>query len=88
MQLNFHHQTFEGGTQLMHVFYCIWADKVSPSELNLKEDGSRSSRFDAVLAGKRHLGQQVLEVVITGPESMEAARQLLEQQLASLIERL
>ena len=88
VQLNFHHQTFEGGTQLMHVFYCIWADKVSPSELNLKEDGSRSSRFDAVLAGKRHLGQQVLEVVITGPESMEAARQLLEQQLATLIERL
>jgi hypothetical protein len=52
---------------------------------DLLEDGSRSSRFRAVMAGKRHLGMQVLEIVIAGLDSSEAAVSLLKQQLPSLI---
>lgn len=85
VRLRFHHQTFASDGRLMHVFYCLWADKVSPVELALKEDGSRTSRLDAVLAGKRNLGQQVLELVVVGPESKEEARQSLDHELVKLV---
>jgi hypothetical protein len=71
----------------LHVFYCLWSDRISPNGKPLLEDGSRASRLQAVLTGKRNLGQQVLEVVLQGPEAKEEAVALLERRLPSLIER-
>jgi exosortase len=83
----FHHQSFDLGGKVAHVFHSLWPDRVSPNEKPLLEDGSQRSRLYAVLAGKRHLGQQVLEIVIQGPESKEAAEDLLHRNLPSLIHK-
>jgi exosortase/archaeosortase family protein len=88
VELDFHHLTFESGRQLMHVFYCIWEDRVAPEAAVGREDGSRSGRLMAVFEGKRHLGQQVFEVVLVGPESIGEARRLLEEQTLSLVRTL
>jgi len=40
-----------------------------------------------VMAGKRNLGQKVLEIVIQGPDTKDEAVTLLKQQLPSLIHR-
>ena len=84
-QIPFHHQTFDMGGKTAHVFYCLWPDRVSPNEKPLLEDGSQLSRLYAMLAGKRHLGQQVLELVVQGPESNEEAVALLKKRLPELI---
>jgi exosortase/archaeosortase family protein len=85
-EIPFRHQTFDSGGQLAHVFYCLWPDRVSPEETPVLEDGSQASRVLAVLAGKRHLGQQVLEIVLTGPESESEAVATLTNNLPALIQ--
>jgi exosortase/archaeosortase family protein len=87
INLPFKHQTFESGSHLLHVFYCLWPDRISRKDKPLIEDSSRSSRLQAVLAGKRNLGQQVLEVVISGPQTSDAAVSLIQQQSLDLIHK-
>jgi len=85
-KLPFRHQAFDTGDKTVHVFYCLWPDRVAPDERPLLEDGSQRSRLEAVFAGKRHLGQQVLEVVLAGSESQAEALQTLQHALPGLIQ--
>lgn len=87
VNLPFSHLTFERGGRLLHVFYCLWSDRVPLAGQALVEDGSRASRLQAVLAGERNLGQQALELVLQGPETKEEAVALLRQQLPQLVRR-
>jgi exosortase len=87
VDLPFRHETFANGSKLLHVFYCLWSDRRAPNESALSEDGSRNSRLQAVLAGKRNVGQQVLEIVLQGPDSSDEAIATLKQQLPSLVQR-
>jgi exosortase len=85
--MTFRHQSFESGTKLLHVFYCLWSDRISAHEKATVEDGSQAGRIRAIMEGKRNLGQQVLEIVIQGPDSGEEALNLLKLQLPQLIQR-
>jgi hypothetical protein len=73
--------------QVLHVFYSIWEDHVPTNQDNLIEDGSVASRIAAVLAGKRHRGQQVLQVAILGPASADDAWSLLKSEIKGLIRK-
>ena len=83
--LTFRHQSFETGAKLIHVFHCLWADRISPHEDPGLDDGSQAGRIRAALTGKRNLGQKALELVVQGPDSSDDAVATLKQQLASLI---
>lgn len=85
VRLVFRRQTFMSGDRLFYVFYCLCSDYRAPGEKPLLEDGSEASRLDAVLAGKRHLGQQVVEFVLIGPETADEALAILRKQLPVLI---
>ena len=85
LQIPFRHEVFENGAGPFHVFYCLWSDRVSNEEKPLREDGSQTSRLQAVLAGRRNLGQQVLELVVQGPDSDDEALVTLKRQLEILI---
>jgi exosortase/archaeosortase family protein len=85
-EIPFRHQSFETGEALVHVFYCLWPDRVSPNEKPLLEDGSQWSRLEAVLAGKRHLGQQVLELVLLGQMTQNEAVAALQRIIPDLIQ--
>jgi hypothetical protein len=87
VDMTFRHQTFQSGTRLLHVFYCLWSDRVSTHEQSEPADGSQAGRLRAVMEGKRNLGQQVVEIVIQGPDSADEAVGLLKQQLPHLIQR-
>ncbi len=87
VDLPFRHESFERGPESFHVFYCLWPDRVSPTPGPLLEDGSRASRWEAVLSGKRHLGQQVLEITVSGPASPDQALACLRAELPRLIRR-
>jgi len=83
----FHHQSFALGEKLVHVFYCLWSDRISPQGEASGEIGSYASRLLAVKTGQRNLGQKVLEIVVQGPESSDDAVTALKEQLPSLIRR-
>lgn len=85
LDLPFKYQTFQSGSHLLHVFYCLWSDCSSPNQESIPEDGSWKSRLQAVLAGRRNLGQQVLEVVLVGPEDNSTAISQFKRQLPQLI---
>jgi exosortase/archaeosortase family protein len=85
ISMTFRHQTFASGDRLLHVFYCLWSDYRAPNEKPMLEDGSETSRLQAVLAGKRHLGQQVIEFVVVGPDTADEALALLKKQLPRLV---
>lgn len=86
-QMPFKYYTFEQAGSLLHVFYCLWPDHILPGAGSQQADGSRDSRVRAALNGERNLGQQVLEIVIRGPEKSDEAVQLLRDQLPKLVRK-
>jgi exosortase len=87
INLPFRQYVFTQGLRSIHVFYCRWEDQATHETGDLGEDGSKKSRFRAVLAGHRHLGQQVLEVAVNGAETPEDALAAFTRQLPDLIRR-
>jgi exosortase len=79
----FRHDTPENSApQLAHAFYCLWEDRApSPSAAGSKlpqmaaahSTWTRDERIRQVLEGRRHLGQQVMEVVFISNEQIPAA---------------
>ena len=78
-------RSFEGSsTQTAHAFYCLSEDR--PSETSTSPDGTnspgmfgsrsewtRAERLRAVLEGRRHLGQQVMQVIFISSEPFSSA---------------
>ena len=85
--LPFLHQSFENGDTLRHVFYCLWSDYRAPETTAVSGYGPWNGRLQAVMAGERNLGQQVVEVVIQGPDSSDEAVSTLKEELPHLIRR-
>ena len=87
LDLPFKYQTFQAGDRLLHVFFCLWSDRVSLQANASAVDNPWSGRLRAVWKGERNLGQQVFEVVINGPETSDVALSLFKHQLPRLIRR-
>jgi exosortase/archaeosortase family protein len=85
VKIPFQHQTFDSRNGLLQVFYCLWSDRIAANENEPTRPKVSNSRLQAVLDGKRNLGQQVLEVVISGPSSDASAVSLLQQELPALV---
>ena len=85
--LEFRHYEFGAGTRTLFVFYCLWEDRAAQPSGGLAEDGTQSSRLAAVRAGRRNLGQQVLELAVEGPLTPEESLAALREQLTLLIQR-
>jgi hypothetical protein len=82
--LPFHSQVFVQGKTELTVFYCLWEDRVAQVKPEA-EDWSVRSRWRAVLEGRRHLGQQVLEVIMTGPGDYPKAVEKLQQLVGEIV---
>jgi exosortase len=78
-------RSFEGSEpQIAHAFYCLSEDRAagtsaSPRGANLpgmsgsRSEWTRAERLRAVKQGRRHLGQQVIEVILFSSEPFSAA---------------
>lgn len=78
VQLPFRTYVYDAGGRRWYVFYLLWEDRPTAASLGA-EDLSRSSRIRAVLEGRRHLGQQVLEIAVTGVHDAGVAQRELER---------
>ena len=67
------------------VYFCVWEDRQEPGGPKSPEEWTIAARFRTVLQRKRRLGQQVLEVAITGLENETAARAAFERRITALL---
>lgn len=86
LEIPFRGYTFLMGPQTLYLFYCVWEDQ-APDNPNMGrgEALTTRSRLAAVLAGRRNLGQQVLQVALAGPRDYETARARFAAELNRLI---
>jgi hypothetical protein len=89
VELPFRHfefqRTFEGSApQTAHAFYCLSEDRASgssaspgktdsPGIFGNRSEWTRTERLRAVLEGRRHLGQRVIEAIFISNEPLSAA---------------
>jgi hypothetical protein len=77
-------RSFEGSApQTAHAFYCLSEDRASgasalsntnsPGMFGNRSEWTRRERLQAVLEGRRHLGQQVIEAIFISNEPFSAA---------------
>jgi hypothetical protein len=75
-----------------HAFYCLWEDRLPPKAEQATSAGgahakwSRDERLQLVLNGRRHLGQQVMELVISSPHKI--SNEEAQARFAELVRRL
>ena len=102
LSLPFRHFEFRDGArgqptqQIAHAFYCLWEDRVPasaatsqlPQLASAPSAWTRDERVRAVLEGRRHLGQQVMELIIQGRDATgsDEIERLFASEIPSLIE--
>ncbi len=86
LELPFRQFVFRHRDRVLHVFYCLWNDRSQLDTGPARDDGSVTSRLEAVLAGRRHLGQQVLEIAVAGPSSADEALTALRATLPGMLQ--
>lgn len=86
-ELPFHYQSFESGDKLLQVFYCLWSDRVSTTKSAVNDSNLRATRIRAALNGERNVGQKVIEIVISGPETRDEAIELLRSEVPQLVRK-
>lgn len=83
LQLPFRSYTYESGGKTLYVFFCQWEDGME-NQRGL-QDSKGADRFQSALTGRRHLGQQTLELILSGYVSLEQAEAALRLRLPELI---
>jgi exosortase len=88
-------RSFEGSPpQIAHAFYCLSEDRASgdsaspgnidsPGMFGNRSEWTRTERVRAVLEGRRHLGQHVIEAIFISSEPLSAAE--AESHLRDLV---
>ena len=79
-----HGYAFDLHGQPLYVYYVVWQDRAG-YELPALEAAGWSDRFTAVRAGERNLGQQTLELVVTGTRDFRAANVLCGQLIDRIV---
>jgi exosortase len=99
--LPFRHFEFQRGgqsravPQVAHAFYCLWEDRAAapsagasklPQMTGARSSWTRQERLRAVWEGRRHLGQQVMEVVLLARHPIDGGA--AEEEFAKLLPNL
>lgn len=85
VRFRFHQYQFTSETGPVFAFWGVYEEKQGRGEPSWREDGSVSSRLQAVRYGKRNLGQQVLEVALVNVANEATARAHFAQMLDQVI---
>ncbi len=87
IEILFRTYRFDVKDQKNFVFFCVWEDRRDPGEeLRPPDEWNPGSRIRAVLQRRRHLGQQVLEVAISGVADEKAALALFRERIVSFVQ--
>ena len=82
LQIPFRKYTYDVNGSPVHVFFCLWEDG---SEKQIGMLGSKGAdRVRTALSGRRRLGQQTLELVLSGYASLAEAGKAVRTHLPAL----
>jgi hypothetical protein len=84
VELPMRHYVFESSSGRMQVYQCHW-ESGAGSDTYTADESARFNLIRGVWAGRGNHGQKVLEVVITGYDDAEKAKQALVSQLNQLV---
>ena len=84
LRLPFRSYTFQEGNRPVYVFYCLWEDRTLEQAFR-GEELTYGNRFSPVWAGRRNLGQRVLELAVWGLDDLAKAEAALRQQLTGIV---
>jgi exosortase len=84
LDLPFRAYIFDSSPRPLYVFFCLWEDAAE------KQTGFGRSKYvdrlRSVLTGRRGLGQQTLEIVVSGCSNIKDAEHALRERLPNLIQ--
>src|SRR6266550_247428 len=83
LQLPFRKYVYDAQGTKFYVFFCLWEDGAENQPGMGRSQ--QADRIESVLNGRRWLGQQTLEIVITGCDSADTAERKLREQLPGII---
>jgi exosortase len=83
LQLPFRQYTYESEGRVLQVFFCQWED--GDEKQGGMWESKLADRIRSVLVGRRKLGQQTLELILTGSDTLKEAAQALRTEIPSLI---
>ena len=83
----FHTLDFDYDGRPVYVFFCLWQDRLKSGEqLRIPDHwDARLAGLESVVLGERNLGQQTLEIVISGYATSQEAEGALRRQIENLI---
>ena len=84
VELPMRHYVFDSSTGPLQVYQCHWEAGMG-LDTYTADESSRFNLIRAVWAGRGNQGQKVLEIIITGCDDSNLARQALGRQLVHLI---
>ena len=85
LEFPFRRYEFEENGQLVYVFHCLWEENAPGAYVTSATDGMLRLRLQAVLHGRRNLGQRSMELAVAGASDFSTARDLVQQRLQNLI---
>jgi exosortase len=83
LQLPFRQYSYESEGRMLQVFFCQWED--GDEKQGGMWESKLADRIRSVLVGRRKLGQQTLEVVVSRSETLSEAAQALRKDIPALI---
>ena len=83
-ELPFRKYTYEMDGRKLYVFFCQWED--GAEDQAGMQASKQADRLQSVLKGRRLVGQQTLEIIVTDCNSLEQAEQQLRKHLPELIQ--
>lgn len=85
LKLPFRSYIYEAEGRTLFVFFCQWEDGAE-TQAGLATS-KQTGRLQSVLTGRRLVGQQTLELILTGYDSLEKAEAAVRRRLPELIRR-
>jgi len=87
LSIPFHALDFEYAGEQCYVFFCLWEEGLRASERPwIQDEWTPVARLESAPFGKRSLGQQVLEIVISGYGSPQEADAAFHREIAGMIQ--
>lgn len=85
LNLPFRTYIFDAPDRPLYVFFCLWEDAAE------KQSGFAKTKYHdrlrSVLADRRSLGQQTLEIICSGYDGIEQAQAAVTARLSDLVAR-
>ena len=83
LSLPFQKYIYEADGRFVYVFFCLWQDG-DEEQSGMRTLGA-ADRLEWALAGRRRLGQQTLEIILTGCENLKSAEEQVRKRLPQMI---